>query len=177
MAHREFVRRDDEPHPSISSTSPASSLPEIRCRMIGDTHLYATPCGFRKITYCDHTATGRANGMVEDVIASQVLPVLSNTHTSTSYTGWCSHNFLEEARGIVRDSIAGASDALHAVIMSGRGSTGVSNSLVHMLMPAAGSERGAAACTCSYPGCGRCYDTPLELFAHARTHNDGEGAA
>ena len=185
---RVFVAEDGAvpplPHAvQAGADSPAARIRALRRATLGEDLLYPTPLGFRRATYCDHTATGRANALVEAAVTRLVLPTLANTHTSTSYTGWCSHNFLEESRGIVRDSVAGASDALHAVILAGRGATGASNALLHMLLPSAQRQRQQQQQqqqdkhTCAFPGCGRVYGSALELLTHARTHPDGEGVA
>ena len=42
---------------------------------------------------------------IEDYITKEVLPVYSNTHTSSSYVGIQTSCFREEARGIIRDTV------------------------------------------------------------------------
>ena len=77
--------------------------------MLGCDLAIPTPLGPRRLLYCDHTASGRASSLIEDAVRDVVLPTYANTHTTTSFTGWCSHNFYEEARAMVRDGVAGAS--------------------------------------------------------------------
>jgi selenocysteine lyase/cysteine desulfurase len=115
--------------PSISSSD---SIYSIRKSILGDYSCIPTPLGPRKLTYADCTASGRSSSLIEKQINERVLPLSANTHTSSSYTGYSCHNFLDESRSIIRDSV-NASITEDAVIFCGRGATAASNLLVHLI--------------------------------------------
>lgn len=46
----------------------------LRSQVIGGDGEFVTPFGVRKLTYADHTATGRCLHFVEDYIIKYVLP-------------------------------------------------------------------------------------------------------
>ena len=149
-------------------------ISHIRTSTIGSRECVPSPLGPRLLTYADSTATGRPSTLIESPISALVLPVVGNAHSSSSFTGASAQNFLDESRAIVRDAVAGASDARHAVIFGGAGSTWASNRLVALLAP----PRARSDARCSFAGCHRLFATHAELLAHARrTHADGEAAA
>jgi selenocysteine lyase/cysteine desulfurase len=175
--------------PTPASASSAGLIRVLRRSVVGECDAVPTPLGPRKATYLDHTATGRALGFIERYVATQVLPLYANTHTTTSYSGFAAHSFLSEARGIVREAL-NASDRFDCVLFTGRGATAASNVLAHYLarpVPAvtggsqeASSDAAAASVTlfeCPFPGCGRRYGSQADARLHARTHPDGEQAA
>lgn len=159
-----------------------SLLYHVQKSLIGDDHAIPGPIGPRKITYCDHTASGRASQLIEDIIQTTVLPYYANTHTGTSYTGFSSHCFFDEARAIIRDSVR-AIEKDDVVLFVPRGATAASQRLVHFLKVAnqANSAEnydeklpGTYLFPCSFPGCTRKFDSTSSLIIHARTHPDGE---
>jgi tRNA 2-thiocytidine biosynthesis protein TtcA len=151
-------------------------IARVRTNTIGyDECVPSTLGSARRITYADDTATGRSSLLIETPLQALVLPITGNAHSSASYAGSAAQNFIDEARATVRDSISGCSDTRHAVIFGGAGATWASNRLVALLTP---RERTSSGNCCSFSGCGRFFDTPAELLAHARrTHADGEASA
>ena len=69
----------------------AAIVRTVRESVIGDADAISTCVGARRITYADHTASGRSLAFVEQHIADAVLPLYSNTHTTTSDCGFQSH--------------------------------------------------------------------------------------
>ncbi len=104
----------------------------IRRSVIGNDEAVAGPYGVRRVTYADYTASGRSLSFIENYIRDAVLPLYANTHTESSGTGLQTTRFREEARRIIRDAV-GATEAEHAVVFVGSGSTGAVNRLVDVL--------------------------------------------
>ena len=78
---------------------------EIANNLVGGSSLIDGPFQPHRQTYADYAASGKAVKFIEDYIDHEVLPVYSNTHTSSSFVGIQSSCFREEARGIVRDTV------------------------------------------------------------------------
>lgn len=73
--------------------------------LVGNDALIDGPFEPHKQTYADYAASGKAVKFIEDYITKEVLPVYSNTHTSSSFVGIQTSCFREEARGIIRDTV------------------------------------------------------------------------
>ncbi|KAG2377967.1 hypothetical protein C9374_008589 [Naegleria lovaniensis] len=108
-----------------------SLIQTIHDSIIGDDEVFKSPFGYRKITYCDYTASGRSLSFLEEFMKKQVMTMYANTHTTSSITGLQSTLFRHEARYIVRNALnCGKKDVL---IFTGSGSTSAVNKLVHLL--------------------------------------------
>lgn len=110
-------------------TSPL--LERIRRGVVGEGEVLDGPYGQRRITYADHTASGRSLDFVEDVIRERVLPRYANTHTESSTTGRETGLLREDARRAVRDAVGGTEDDV--VIFCGSGATAAISKLVGIL--------------------------------------------
>jgi selenocysteine lyase/cysteine desulfurase len=114
----------------------------VRQSIIGDGQPTAGPYGLRRVTYADHTASGRAVGFIEDFIRDHVLPWYANTHNDSSATAAQTNALREDARRAIRDAVGGDEDTV--VIFSGSGSTGAISKLIDILglrVPAALQDR------------------------------------
>ena len=54
--------------------------------MIGSDATFSGPFGARPVVYCDYVASGRSLSFIEDFVRAEVLPLYSNTHTTTTVT-------------------------------------------------------------------------------------------
>ena len=78
----------------------------IADNLVGTDALIDGPFESHRQTYADYADSGKAVKSIEDYLTKEVLPVYSNTHTSSSFVGIQSSCFREEARGIIRDTVA-----------------------------------------------------------------------
>src|SRR6185503_7425944 len=79
------MRRGPDRGDSMIRESPL--VRRIREAAIGDDMPVAGPYGVRRLTYADHTASGRSLAFIEDQLRRAVLPWYANTHTEASATG------------------------------------------------------------------------------------------
>ncbi|XP_023737841.1 uncharacterized protein LOC111885846 [Lactuca sativa] len=98
-----------------------AKLSWVRSQIIGGIAEIHTPFGIRKLTYADHTATGRCLRYIEDYIIHTVLPFYGNTHTSDSYVGDQTMKMLHEATEFVKKCLGGTHD--DALLFCGSGTT------------------------------------------------------
>jgi selenocysteine lyase/cysteine desulfurase/tRNA(Ile)-lysidine synthase TilS/MesJ len=145
---RKFIRYDDEEAESYNklqqevvdeeeqqqqqqTTTKDKLIETIQESIIGDSELFKSPFGFRKVTYCDYVASGRSLKFIEDYIQNQVLTLYANTHTTTSVTGHQSTLFRYESRGLLMNAMNGSKKDV--LIWTGSGATSASNKLIHLL--------------------------------------------
>ncbi|RWW25596.1 hypothetical protein GW17_00010047 [Ensete ventricosum] len=93
----------------------------LRSQIIGAEAEFETPFGRRRITYSDHTASGRFLRFVEEFLQRDVLPFYGNTHTVDSHVGLYTGKLVQQASHYVKQCM-GASP--HDVLLfCGSGST------------------------------------------------------
>ncbi|KAK4416715.1 hypothetical protein Salat_2497000 [Sesamum alatum] len=104
-----------------SNDSTEKKLRWLRSQIIGGTEEFDTPFGRRRLTYADHTASGRSLRCIENYIATNLLPFYGNSHTSDSYVGYRTTKMVHEAANYVKKCLGGGED--DAIIFCGSGST------------------------------------------------------
>ncbi|KAL0350406.1 UNVERIFIED_CONTAM: hypothetical protein Sradi_4189800 [Sesamum radiatum] len=119
--------RLDESFQVLDKDVPRSNEPTqkkllwLRSQIIGGTQEFDTPFGRRRLTYADHTASGRSLRCIENYIATYLLPFYGNSHTSDSYVGYRTTKMVHEAANYVKKCLGGGED--DAIIFCGSGST------------------------------------------------------
>ncbi|KAK9950085.1 hypothetical protein M0R45_005589 [Rubus argutus] len=127
----------DDPCNSIGSTSeepfrklelevPMSESAELRLswlrsQVIGASLEFDSPFGKRRLTYADHTASGRSLHYIETFIINNVLPFYGNTHTCESYVGRRTTKMVHEAGKYIKKCLGSGHD--DALLFCGQGTT------------------------------------------------------
>ncbi|XP_057487698.1 uncharacterized protein LOC130773772 [Actinidia eriantha] len=104
-----------------ASDSAEKKLSWLRSQIIGGNVIFESPFGKRRLTYADHTASGRGLQFIEDYIINNVLPIYGNSHTSDSYVGYQTTKMVHEAAEYVKRCLGGGQD--DAIVFCGSGST------------------------------------------------------
>eukprot|EP00257_Ricinus_communis_P027899 XP_025015313.1 uncharacterized protein LOC8273528 [Ricinus communis] len=103
------------------SISSEKRLAWLRSQIIGDDVEFCSPFGKRRLTYADHTASGRSLHYIENFITNNVLPFYGNTHTCDSYVGHRTTKMVHEATQYIKRSLGGGED--DAIMFCGSGTT------------------------------------------------------
>lgn len=106
-------------------------IARLRADLIGDNVTIPGPFGPKKLVYADYVASGRALGLIEQAVATQVLPYYANSHTEASFCGQVMNRMRLEARRII-GRLCGAEQGF-ATIFTGNGATAGLNRLVNLL--------------------------------------------
>lgn len=93
----------------------------LRSQLVGDDIEFSTPFGRRRLTYADHTASGRSVHYIEDFIKANVLPYYGNTHTEDSTVGSRTTKMALEAANYIKSCLGGKED--DALLFCGSGAT------------------------------------------------------
>ncbi|KAG9455299.1 hypothetical protein H6P81_008203 [Aristolochia fimbriata] len=108
--------------PSSSSSSAEEKCAWLRGQVVGnDSVELETPFGRRRLTYADHTASGRCLHVVENFVKQRVLPFYGNTHTDDSFVGHRTGKTAREAAEYVKRCMGGGPD--DALLFCGSGAT------------------------------------------------------
>ncbi|MCD7454588.1 hypothetical protein HAX54_025284 [Datura stramonium] len=123
-SHDDFRSRIDSFHARENGVSKSDSIEKklswLGSQIIGANVDFETPFGKRRLTYADHTASGRCLHYIENYIIDNVLPFYGNSHTSDSYVGYQTTKLVHEAAAYVKKCLGGGEED---VIFYGSGST------------------------------------------------------
>jgi selenocysteine lyase/cysteine desulfurase len=111
-----------------------------RDAVIGRDAAIRTPFGIRRVTYADHTASGRAVTFVEDAMAA-VLPLYGNTHTEDDASGAFTTARYHAAEATIKRLVNAGPE--HKLIAVGAGTTAAVHLLQQILgiaLPPAGRD-------------------------------------
>ena len=106
--------------------SDADLWDRVRKSIIGGNASIATPFGTRRLTYADHTASGRAVAFIEDYLRDS-LELYGNTHTEDDATGLATSERLRLAEAAIKRLVNAGPE--HRLIAVGAGTTAA----VHLL--------------------------------------------
>ncbi|XP_044470663.1 probable cysteine desulfurase [Mangifera indica] len=93
----------------------------LQSQFIGGDAEFDSPFGRRKLTYADHTASGRSLRYIEDYIVNNVLPFYGNTHSEDSHVGQQTTKLLQEASRYIKRCLGGGRE--DALLFCGSGAT------------------------------------------------------
>jgi selenocysteine lyase/cysteine desulfurase len=111
-----------------------------RSSIIGANVQIATPFGQRRLTYADHTASGRAVGFIEDHMR-RLMETYGNTHTEDDATGIITSEHLRWAELAIKRFVNAGPK--HKIITVGAGTTAAVHQLQQILgiyIPPAGKD-------------------------------------
>lgn len=104
-----------------SSSSGEEKCSWLRSQIIGSDVEFDTPFGQRRLTYTDHTASGRSLYHIENFILDNVLPFYGNTHTDDSFVGRRTTKLVGEATRYIKRCLGGGADDV--LLFCGSGTT------------------------------------------------------
>ncbi|KAK9291769.1 hypothetical protein L1049_019719 [Liquidambar formosana] len=91
----------------------------LRSQIIGGGDAeFDSPFGKRRLTYADHTATGRCLHYIENYIIDNVLPFYGNTHTCDSYVGQRTTKMVHEASAYIKRQLGGRPRLMHSCFVA-----------------------------------------------------------
>jgi selenocysteine lyase/cysteine desulfurase len=111
-----------------------------RSSIIGRDTLIRTPFGARRLTYADHTASGRAVTLIEAQM-QRLLETYGNTHTEDDATGTITSELLHRAETSIKAAVNAG--PRHRIISVGAGTTAAVHQLQQILgiyVPPAGKD-------------------------------------
>ena len=112
----------------------------IRDSVIGAEARIVTPFGPRRLTYADHTASGRGVTFIEDYLR-RALETYGNTHTEDDATGTITSEYLRQAEQTIKRLVNAG--PRHRIISVGAGTTAAVHQLQQILgiyIPPAGKD-------------------------------------
>jgi len=149
----------------LSSEQQSTFWDFIKSDIVGCGTVIRTPYGFRRVTYCDFTASGRLVNFVEEYLR-QTLELYGNTHTEDDATGCMTTHRLHQAEKTIKDSVGAGKQ--YRIIEAGSGTTAAIHRLQEILgiyLPPAAKEMFTDTLK-SHLGEQRFRDLEAHLLAH-----------
>lgn len=112
----------------------------VRDSVIGGERRIVTPFGTRRLTYADHTASGRGVTFIEDRLR-RLLETYGNTHTEDDASGTITSEYLHQAEKTIKCLVNAG--PRHRIICVGAGTTAAVHQLQQILgiyIPPAGKD-------------------------------------
>ncbi len=112
----------------------------VRGSIIGGNAFLDTPFGRRRLTYADHTASGRGVTLIEDQLRT-ALELYGNTHTEDDATGSITSERLRDAETLIKRLVNAGPE--HKLVTVGAGTTAAVHQLQQILgiyLPPAGRD-------------------------------------
>lgn len=103
----------------------------MRANAYGADTIVPGPFGAHPRRYFDYAASGLPFRPIERVLAEDVLPFMSSTHSASSYSAEVIHTLVEAAREKIRRAVGGTRDDV--IVYTGAGATSAVNHLVRCL--------------------------------------------
>jgi len=102
----------------------------VKQSIVGGNAGVQTPFGYRRLTYCDYTASGRLVDFIEEYL-KETLRLYGNTHTEDDATGCITTRSLHQAEQTIK-SLVGAGRQ-YRIIEAGSGTTSAIHRLQEIL--------------------------------------------
>ena len=102
----------------------------VKQSIVGGNAGVQTPFGYRRLTYCDYTASGRLVDFIEEYL-KETLRLYGNTHTEDDATGCITTRSLHQAEQTIK-SLVGAGRQ-YRIIEAGSGTTAAIHRLQEIL--------------------------------------------
>ncbi len=104
---------------------------KFRKNIIGSDYFIEFDNDKKKMIYADWTASGRCYAPIEERLQKEIMPLVANTHSETSYSGMAMTYAYHSAQQIIKKHVNASSDDL--IITSGSGMTKMINKLQRIL--------------------------------------------
>jgi len=102
----------------------------VKDSIVGGEVGIQTPFGYRRLTYCDYTASGRLVDFIEDYLR-ETLQLYGNTHTEDDATGCMTTRSLHQAEQTIKGLVGAGRQ--YRIIEAGSGTTAAIHRLQEIL--------------------------------------------
>ena len=103
----------------------------FRNNIVGIDKSFDSPYGKQKIVYADWIASGRLYEPIEKIMLDKFGPLVGNTHSESSETGWSTTEAYLEAKNIIKNHVN--ADPNDVILFAGFGMTAAINKFQRIL--------------------------------------------